>query len=51
MASWDLNKQLKLIRGNDASGTTWGTSIAGRRARVKAKVRRLKKRRETGVVS
>lgn len=35
-ASRHLNKQLKLIRGSDASGATWGTSIAGRRASVKA---------------
>lgn len=51
MASRYLNKQLKLIRGNDAHGATWGSSIAGRRASVKAKIRRLKKRRETGVIS
>lgn len=43
MASRYLNKQLKLIRVNDANGATWGSSIAGRRASVKAKIRRLKK--------
>lgn len=37
-ASWHLNKQLKLIRGSDANGATWGTSIAGGRASKGPKV-------------